>query len=111
MQNKQTSQNQADILIHWLRDYATKRIDSLLIDEKRCFPPHLFLDFGRQGIFGMHVPHEYGGLDLEVSDMLRVVEQIAAIDLTLATLIVESVQSAHTLRKYASQEKKDRYLP
>lgn len=40
------SQQRADQLIAWLRDYSEARIDSRLFDERRCVPPYVVLDFG-----------------------------------------------------------------
>ncbi len=100
----------ADDLIQWLRHYASNHIDSFFSDEQRHIPPHILLDFGNEGLFGLHVSHKHGGLDLKVADMLRVIEQLGAIDLTLATLVIESIQGAHTLERYATESMKSRYL-
>jgi amino acid adenylation domain-containing protein len=110
-ENIKNSKESADALIAWIREYAALHIDSCLADERGCFPPHVFLDLGNQGFFGMHVPKSYGGLGLTTYDLLRVIEQVAAIDLTLTTLLIEAVQGAHTLEKYASESFKNRYLP
>jgi amino acid adenylation domain-containing protein len=104
------SKETANALIDWLRNYASSHIDSYQADVQGTFPPHVFLDLGNQGFFGMHISQQYGGLDLKLSDMLRVIEQFAAIDLTLTTVIIESIQGAHTLEKYASPEMKKLYL-
>ena len=111
MHTKIDSQGNAQALIAWIRDYASTRIDSHLADERRCFPPHLFLDLGNQKFFGMHVSQKYGGLGLKTYDMLAVIQQIAAIDLTLALVVIESIQGAHTLEKYASESYRTQYLP
>jgi amino acid adenylation domain-containing protein len=105
------SKESADILIAWIREYAKTRIDSRLADERGAFPPHVFLDLGNQGFFGMHVSKKYGGLGLKSYDLLRVIEQVAAIDLTLSILVIEAVQGAHTLENYASENLKNKYLP
>ena len=97
MHTELTSKEVANRLIHWIRQYAALRIDSYLIDTQGSLPPHIYLDLGNQGFFGMHVSRKYGGLELTTSDMLRVIEQIAAIDLTLCIIVVESIQGAHTL--------------
>ncbi len=111
MVHKTDSADCANELINWLREYASKRIDSRLIDERRCFPPHIFLDLGNKGFFGMHVSRKYGGLGLKTQDLLRVMEQIAAIDLSLATVFAESIQAAHTIEKYAKESLRTKYLP
>ncbi len=82
-----TSRARADELIGWLRGYAADRINSRLMDERRCIPPYILLDFGNRGMMGMPVPESYGGLGLRHADTLRVLEQLAAIDLTLAAVV------------------------
>jgi alkylation response protein AidB-like acyl-CoA dehydrogenase len=77
-----------DELLHWLRDYASTRIDFRLQDERRCIQPHVVLDLGQRGILGgMRVPETYGGLGLSPCDTARVAEQLGAIDLTLAAWV------------------------
>jgi alkylation response protein AidB-like acyl-CoA dehydrogenase len=83
----ETSRARADALIAWLRDYAERRIDTHLMDERRCVSPHIVLDFGNRGLFGLQIPDRFGGLALNHCDMLRVLEQLAAIDIGLASLV------------------------
>ena len=71
----------------WLRDYARHRLDSRGMDERRAMRPELTRDFAAQGLFGLQTPPELGGLGLAHADVLRIVEQLASIDLTLATYV------------------------
>ena len=104
--------NKANELIDWLRDYAGKRINSRLIDERRCIPPYLVLDFGNQGILGMQVDAKYGGLCLSNTDALRVIEQLAGIDLTLATFVViNNFLGVRAVERYAQDTFRERMLP
>ena len=106
------SKPRADELLEWLRNYSCERINSRLIDERRCIPPHIVLDFGNRGLFGLQVPPEYGGLGLNNVDTLRVIEQLGAIDQTL-TLFVgnHNVLGVRPILKYASQTQKQQLLP
>src|SRR5262245_37335486 len=81
------SRKRADELIGWLRQYAEERIDSRLFDERRCVPPYVILDLGNRGVLGMQIPEKFGGLALRNRDFMRVLEQLSAIDLSLASLI------------------------
>ncbi len=85
--DEKVSRQRANDLIAWLREYGALRINSRLIDERRCIPPYVILDFGNRGLLGMQVPEAYGGLGLRHVDCLRVLEQLAAIDLTLASVV------------------------
>jgi alkylation response protein AidB-like acyl-CoA dehydrogenase len=85
------SEDRADRMVSWLRSYADRRINSRLMDERRAIPPHLVLDFGNQGLLGLQVEEEYGGSALRTSDVLRVLQQVAAIDLGLGTWLLTSL--------------------
>jgi alkylation response protein AidB-like acyl-CoA dehydrogenase/acyl carrier protein len=75
-------------VIAWLRDYAGERLNSRMMDERRSVAPHVVLDLGNHGVLGLQVPREYGGLGLGYVDSLRVIEQIGAIDQTLAAMTI-----------------------
>jgi acyl-CoA synthetase (AMP-forming)/AMP-acid ligase II/alkylation response protein AidB-like acyl-CoA dehydrogenase len=83
----QESRVAADEMIGWLRRYASRRLNSRLIDERRTIPPYVVLDLGAQGFFGLQAPRAFGGRALATSDLMRVLEQLAAIDLTVATVV------------------------
>lgn len=78
---------QAQHLIHWLEVFAKDHIDSFLIDERHCIPPPIILAFGNQGLFGLRIPQEFGGLGLSYHDTFAIIEYLAKIDLTLASLV------------------------
>ena len=108
----QISQKRADKIIKWLRDYAEKRINSRLIDERRSVPPYIILDFGNQGILGMQIGEKYGGQALNYQDFLRVLEQLAAIDTTLATLVfLNNTNGIRPIQHYGTPTLKDELLP
>lgn len=82
------SRARGDALLVWLREYGDRRVNSRLIDERRCIPPYVALDFGNQGVLGMQVETRFGGLGLRSREVARVLEQAAAIDLGLGTWVL-----------------------
>ena len=107
----QDSCQRREQLIKWIRDYAQRRINSRLIDERRCITPHIVLDFGKQGLLGMIVPEAYGGIGLTYHDMIQVIEQLAAIDLNLASFVgLNNVLGVYPILKYGSEWQKEEYL-
>ncbi|MDQ6893670.1 MAG: amino acid adenylation domain-containing protein [Acidobacteriota bacterium] len=106
-----TSRVSADEVISWLRTYAETHIDSAAIDERRAIPPHILLDFGRRGLFGLRIPRRHGGLELAQSDVVRVLQQLAAIDLTLATMVSSHAIGLHTIHRFGRTSLKEELLP
>ena len=106
------SRARADAMIAWFRQYAERRINSRLIDERRTIPPYIVLDLGNQGFFGLQVPREFGGMALTTVDLMRVMEQVAAVDLTIATLVgVHNGLGVRPLLGFACAAMKERLLP
>jgi acyl-CoA synthetase (AMP-forming)/AMP-acid ligase II/alkylation response protein AidB-like acyl-CoA dehydrogenase/acyl carrier protein len=106
------SQGRADEMIGWFREYAEKRINSRLIDERRCIPPHIVLDLGNHGFLGLQIPENYGGMGLTTSDSIRVIQQVAAVDLTLASFMgVNHALGTRPIANFARPELRERFLP
>ncbi|NJR69834.1 MAG: AMP-binding protein [Synechococcales cyanobacterium CRU_2_2] len=101
-----------DDRLTWLRDYASTAINSQLIDERRCIPPSIVLDFGNQGLLGMQVPQRYGGLELGHRDTLRILQQLGAIDPTLALFVgLNNVLGIRPILNSAQPPLRDELLP
>jgi acyl-CoA synthetase (AMP-forming)/AMP-acid ligase II/alkylation response protein AidB-like acyl-CoA dehydrogenase len=106
------SQQCADGVITWLREYSARRVNSLLMDQRRMVAPHIMLEFGNHGLFGLQLPRQYGGLQLKHRDMTRVIEQVAAIDVSLATLVfLSNTNGLRPILNFGSEEIKGRILP
>jgi acyl-CoA synthetase (AMP-forming)/AMP-acid ligase II/alkylation response protein AidB-like acyl-CoA dehydrogenase/acyl carrier protein len=102
----------ADAMIAWFRDYAAKRLNSRIIDERRTIPPYVVLDLGNHGFFGLQIPARFGGKELDTVDLMRVLEQLAAVDLTIATLVgVHNGLGVRPILHAASPAIRDQLLP
>jgi alkylation response protein AidB-like acyl-CoA dehydrogenase len=112
MAEPDVSRRRADEIIAWLRHYAEERIDSRLFDERRCVPPFVILDFGNRGILGMQIPEAFGGLALRNRDFLRVLEQLSAIDLSLASVVfIHNANGIRPIAGYATPAMREELLP
>ncbi|MEA5513945.1 AMP-binding protein [Nodularia sp. UHCC 0506] len=101
-----------DGLIEWLRVYARDHINSRLMDERRCISPHIVLDFGNKGLLGMQVPCCYGGLGLGYTDTIRIIQQLGAIDPTLALFVgLNNVLGVRPILLSGSESLKAELLP
>lgn len=107
-----SSRERADQMICWLRDFAGRRINSRLMDERRSLSPHVVLEFGLQGVFGMSIPERYHGLGLADEDTLRVVQQLGAVDISLSGMVgVHLALGVHPILHHAQQQLKTELLP
>ncbi|MEM9508975.1 MAG: acyl-CoA dehydrogenase family protein, partial [Cyanobacteria bacterium P01_E01_bin.35] len=111
MQSEVNSEK-VQFIIDWLRGYAEENVNSQLIDERRCIPPYIVLDFGNQGLLGMQVPQEYGGLGLNNYETMQILEQLGAIDTTLCLFVgLNNILGIRPILNYGSEELKQELLP
>lgn len=109
---REASRARADAMIAWFRQYAERRINSRIIDERRTVPPYIVLDLGNQGFFGLQVPVRFGGKELTTVDLMRVLEQLAAVDVTIATMVgVHNGLGVRPLLRFGSAAQQQRLLP
>ena len=60
----------------------------------------------------MQVPKTHGGLELGYGDAVRVLEQLAAVDLTLASLVfINNANGIRPIQYFAKAELRDELLP
>jgi acyl-CoA synthetase (AMP-forming)/AMP-acid ligase II/alkylation response protein AidB-like acyl-CoA dehydrogenase/acyl carrier protein len=78
---------QADALIEWLRRHAADLIHSFSLDERLKSPIPLLRALGKQGVLGMQIGPEYGGMGLGHAELVRVLEQLGAVDFALALFV------------------------
>lgn len=106
------SRARADAMIAWFRQYAARRLQSRVADERRTIAPYVVLDLGNQGFFGLQVPRHFGGAGLLAIDLLRVMEQLAAVDLTIATMVgVHNGLGVRPILRAGSADVQERLLP
>lgn len=99
-------------LLDWLRFYAGERLNSRLMDERRSIPPYVVLDLGNRGVLGLQAPKAYGGLGLSNRALGGIVQQLAAIDTTLASFVlVNNGLGIRPILRFATEEKRDELLP
>lgn len=102
----------ADGLVSWLRAYAPGDINSFEIDERRVVPPSVLSGFARAGLFGLRAPQKLGGLGLTRRDTGRVIEQLAGIDLTLATMVgIHNALGLQPIVQSAPEAQQARWVP
>lgn len=106
------TQDKAAEAIQWLRSYAEQRINSRLMDERRSMPPYITLDLGARGLLGVLAPERYGGLGLDNLGFGRILQQVAAIDLSLGIFVLlNNVLGIRPILRHATPARREELLP
>lgn len=97
-----------------VRDFAEKEIKPAAreLDEKGEFSVHLTKRMGELGLFGMYLPHKYGGQETDTLSYIIAVEEIARVDGSqAATLAAHNSLGVGPIYHYGTEEQKMKYLP
>lgn len=96
-----------------LRAYVDKEIVPVASEWERTgrYPTEIVDGFKAMGLFGMTIPEEYGGLDLDRVSFALVFEEIARGWMGVAGVLGSHSLSAWMIAKYGTAEQKAAYLP
>ena len=97
-----------------IRDFAEKEIRPVarMLDEEAQFSGELTKRLGEMGLFGITIPEEYGGRDLDTLSYIIAVEELARIDSSqAATVAAHNSLGIAPIFNYGTREQKSYYLP
>jgi alkylation response protein AidB-like acyl-CoA dehydrogenase len=97
-----------------VRDFAAAEIapHCRKWDNESHFPHELIPKLGDLGLLGMMTPEEYGGAGMSLLDVAVVIEELAAVDGSVAITVAShnGLCSGH-INLFGNEEQKRRYLP
>jgi alkylation response protein AidB-like acyl-CoA dehydrogenase len=101
-------------IISVVRDFADAEIRPHVMewDEAQHFPRDVFRKLGELGFLGVLFPEEYGGAGLAYGDYAAIVEELAAVDGSIALSLAahNSLGSNHIFQS-GSEAQRRRYIP
>jgi alkylation response protein AidB-like acyl-CoA dehydrogenase len=71
----------------------------------------LWLELGRAGFLGVHLPEEYGGGGMGIAELTIVCEEVAAAGCPLLLMLVSPAICGTLIAKFGTDEQKHRFLP
>jgi acyl-CoA synthetase (AMP-forming)/AMP-acid ligase II/alkylation response protein AidB-like acyl-CoA dehydrogenase/acyl carrier protein len=72
-------------VVQWVQQYSRATAGAQVV--RRSMNPETLAQFARQGLLGMQVGTEHGGLALRHSETVRVLEQLAGVDLAASLFV------------------------
>ncbi|MEV4298118.1 acyl-CoA dehydrogenase family protein [Microbispora rosea] len=96
-----------------LREFVDKEIVPVASEWERTgrYPEEIVRRFAQLGLFGITVPEEYGGLDLDRVSFALVFEEIARGWMGVAGILGSHSLSTWMIARYGTDEQRRHYLP
>ncbi len=98
--------------IQGFNKFAQEKLDSKKIDEEGEIPSEIYQGLAELGLYGMAVPEEFGGLNLDYSLYCRIFAQVCEYDGSLAVMLgAHQAIGYKALMLEGSPEQKKKWLP
>jgi len=101
-------------IVELAREFAVNEIAPTAAerDRTKAPPTEEFRKLGELGFFGMLIPEQYGGLELDTLTYMMVVEELAAADASVTiTVSVHNSLPTAMLLGHGSEEQRSHWLP
>lgn len=106
------SSAESDALLEATRRFLAREVDAAAIEAAGRIPERVITAAAEQGLFGLTIPAEYGGLGLSLSTAASVVAEIARVDRSTAIMVgLHAGLGTYALVHHGSEEQRARWLP
>jgi acyl-CoA dehydrogenase family protein 9 len=81
------------------------------IEKKEKIPDEMLKEMGKRGFFGITIPEAYGGLGFSLWEYLKLVEEMAAMDISVALISLAHLSiGSKGIVLFGSESQKQKYL-
>src|SRR2546422_6120039 len=96
-----------------VRQFADEQIlpNAEHYDSADAFPEEIVEQMKELGLFGVTIPEEYGGMGLDLTTYVMIVEELSRGWISISGVINTHFIGSYLLMKYGNDEQKDKYLP
>ncbi len=96
-----------------VRQFADEQIlpNAEHYDHEDEFPEPIVEQMKELGLFGVTIPEEYGGMGLDLTTYVMIVEELSRGWISISGIINTHFIGSYLLMKFGSDEQKDKYLP
>jgi acyl-CoA dehydrogenase family protein 9 len=99
-------------MINAISKFAEDKIDSEKLDIESVIPEEVFQGLAELGLFGLGVPEEFGGLNLDYTLYARVFSEISSFDGSIATTLGAHQSIGYrALLNDGNDKQKEKWLP
>jgi alkylation response protein AidB-like acyl-CoA dehydrogenase len=100
-------------IIEMVRQFADEQIlpNAEHFDHEDAFPEDIVEQMKELGLFGVTIPEEYGGMGLDLTTYVMIVEELSRGWISISGVINTHFIGSYLLQKYGTDEQKDKWLP
>jgi alkylation response protein AidB-like acyl-CoA dehydrogenase len=102
-----------DLIVSTVRKFVEKEVIPVASDleHRNEYPHDLVRQMKEMGLFGLNIPEEYGGADVDNTTFAMVFEEISKGWLGLAGILGSNSVMCDVLVRFGTEEQKRRFLP
>ena len=102
-----------DLIVSTVRKFVEKEIMPVAseLEHRNEYPHELVRQMKEMGLFGLNIPEQYGGADVDTTTFAMVFEEISRGWLGLAGVIGSNSVICDVLVRFGTEEQKRRFLP
>src|SRR4028118_2223035 len=100
-------------IIAMIRQFADEQIlpNAEHFDHEDEFPQDIVDQMKELGLFGVTIPEEYGGMGLDLTTYVMIVEELSRGWISISGIVNTHFIGSYLLMKFGSDEQKEKYLP
>ncbi|MFL5847239.1 MAG: acyl-CoA dehydrogenase family protein, partial [Solirubrobacteraceae bacterium] len=100
-------------IIAMVRQFADEQIlpNAEHFDHEDSFPEDIVEQMKELGLFGVTIPEEYGGMGLDLTTYVMIVEELSRGWISISGVINTHFIGSYLLMKYGTEEQREKYLP
>jgi alkylation response protein AidB-like acyl-CoA dehydrogenase len=109
----QAGNAERELIISTVRKFVEKEVLPVAseLEHRNEYPHELVRQMKEMGLFGLNIPEEYGGADVDTTTFAMVFEEIAKGWLGLAGIIGSNSVMCDVLVRFGTEPQKGRFLP
>ena len=102
-----------DLIVSTVRKFVEKEVMPVAseLEHRNEYPHELVHQMKEMGLFGLNIPEQYGGADVDTTTFAMVFEEISRGWLGLAGVIGSNSVICDVLVRFGTEEQKRRFLP
>src|SRR5437016_9059488 len=110
---KQSLTSEQQLIVHTVRQFCEREVIPVAseLEHRNEYPHELVAQMQKIGLFGLNVPEEYGGGDVDFTTFAMVFEELSRAWLGLAGVIGTHSVLCDVLNLFGTTEQKQKFLP